>query len=238
MSEWPPKDKPIKAKKKNNPGKHSIPRAPKFELKIKRFVKKVHDKNQPLIKDDKVKLPKPDKQPKDKNRYKWENNYVTEKGETIPRGKRKGPKLDSAKSWDEQGPGTSKFKMRGRGKQSDPKGYPGVKKIRAQKTNYQDPQGEKGEMNRKFKRTTKYKRSSAGYMGITKEVDGVKTRTSFPTTKQLKEHNRWAKEKGMPGLGPGIRKTKTVKDAFGSGDNYVKTYYRGKLKPKTTHYKY
>ncbi len=236
MSKWPPKDKPIKPKKKNNPGKHSIPRAPQFELKIKRFVHKVHDKKQPLIKPEKVKKVKEDKPPKDKNRYKWENNYSTEKGETIPRGKRKGKKFDSSKTWDEQGPGTSKFKMRGRGKQSDPKGYPGVKKMRSKRTNYQDPEGEKGEMNRKFKRTTKYKRSSAGYMGITKEVDGKKTRTSFPTRKQLKEHNRWSKEKGMPGLGPAIRKTKTVNDVFGSGDNYVKTYYRGKLKPTINHY--
>lgn len=236
MSKWPPKDKPIKPKKRNNPGKHSIPRAPQLELKIKKFVNKVHDKKQPLIKPDKVKKVKEDKPPKDKNRYKWENNYATEKGETIPRGKRKGPEFDSSKTRDEQGPGISKFKMRGRGKQSDPKGYPGVKKIRSKRTNYQDPEGQKGEIIKKFKRTTKYKRSSAGYMGITKEVDGKKTRTSFPTSKQLKEHNRWSKEKGMPGLGPAIRKTKTVSDVFGSGDNYVKTYYRGKLKPKITHY--
>ena len=233
MSKWPPKDKPIKPKKKNNPGKHSIPRVSKSELKIKRFVNKVHDKKQPLIKPDKVKEDKP---PKDKNRYKWENNYSTEKGVTIPRGKRKGPKRDPNKTWNEQGPGTNKFKMRGRRKQSDPKGYPGVKKIRSKRTIYQDPEGEKGEMNRKYKRTTRYKRKSAGYMGITKEVDGEKTRTPFPTRKQLKEHNRWSKEKGMPGLGPAIRKTKTVNDEFGSGDNYVKTYYRGKLKPTINHY--
>ncbi len=249
---WPP-DNPLKARKRNNPGKHSIRRVPQHRQRLKHFLKNVFDNDKPLIKKKdepsiqhttveqelgidpppKVKKEKP---PKDKNRYKWEDNYVTEKGQTIPRGKTKGPTIDPSKSWDEQGPFTSKFKMRGRGKQSDPEGYPGVKVIRSKRSNYQDPEGEEGEMNRKFKRTTKYKRSSAGYMGITKEVDGVKTRTSFPTRKELKAHNKWAKEKGMPGLGPAIRKTKTVNDEFGSGEHYIKTYYRGKLKPTIKHY--
>jgi len=253
---WPP-DNPLKAKKKNNPGNYKIPRVPKHKQRLKHFIANVFDKDRPLIKKKKedpvmISVPpttveqelgiettpktpkvKKEKEPKDKTRYKWEKAYNTD---GKPRGKRKGPKVDESLSWDEQGPMVEKWKIRGRGKQSDPKAYPGVKKIRSTHTNYQDPEGEKGEMNRKHESVTKYKRSSAGYSGLVREVGDKKIRTDFPTRKELKAHNKWAKEEGLEGVGPAIRKTKAVNDVFGTGDNYVKTWYRGKLKPTIKHF--
>jgi hypothetical protein len=238
-------------RKRNNPGKYSMRRVPYSEQKLKKFVNKVFDKKQPLIKPDKVEK---EKQPKDKNRYKWENYYDTDTrpkirneegkkvanpdyGKTSPRGKTKGPKLDTTLSLNEQGTGTHKWKIRGRGKQSDIKGYPGVRSIRSNRTNFKDK--ETGEIYRDYKSTTKYKRSSAGYSQLTRKIGDKETRTSFPTRKQLKEHNRWTKEHGLEKTGPAIRKTKSVDNSFRSdGEHYVKTYYRGKLKPTIKHYQY
>ena len=98
---WPP-DKPIKPKKRNNPGKASLPRIPERKQRLKHFVEKVFDKDKPLIKKKeetstpttvekelsidpvpKIKKEKEPKEPKDKTKYKWEKNYHTDTNKEI-----------------------------------------------------------------------------------------------------------------------------------------------------------
>jgi len=247
MSKWPP-DGPIRPKKRNNPGKHSLVRVPRHEQKLKHFVSKVFDKKQPLIKPDKVKK---EKQPKDKNRYKWEDHYHTDTskkigGETNPdygitrqRGKTKGPGSRNV--------GTTKWKISSYGKdkanyhQPD---YPGVRKKKVTTTRNTEGEWEQ-------KSTTRYKRSHSGYMNLSrKDKDGRRikdTVISFPSRKELKAFNKESKTKGQETF-RAVRKEKSYDDIWGSGsmrqkkklppgkDSYVKTYYRGKLKPTIKYY--
>lgn len=253
MDKWPP-DGPIKPKKRNNPGKHSLPRVSKSTQKIKHFVDKVFDKKQPLIKPEKVKK---EKQPKDKNRYKWEKNYHTdtrprirdEEGEkwiknpdygiTRQRGKKKGP--------GDKKPGTTKWKISSYGKdkanyhQPD---YPGVRKKKVTTT-----RNEEGEWEQKS--VTRYKRRHSGYLSLSRtDQDGKHIEgswMSFPTRKELKAYNKESKAKGQETF-RAVRKTKSYDDLWGSGsmrqkkklppgkDSYTKTYHRGKLRPTIKYY--
>ncbi len=248
MDKWPP-DGPIKPKKRNNPGKHSLPRVSKSTQKIKHFVSKVFDIKQPLIKPEKVKK---EKKPKDKNRYKWEDYYHTDTNKTTwgnkpnpdygitrQRGKTKGP--------GDKKPGTTKWKISSYGKdkanyhQPD---YPGVRKKKVT-TN----RNEEGEWEQKS--VTRYKRSHSGYMTLSrKDKDGHRikgTEIGFPSRKELKTFNKESKAKGQETF-RAVRKEKTYDNLWDSGsmrqkkklppgkDSYVKTYYRGKLRPTIKYY--
>jgi hypothetical protein len=246
---------PIRPKKRKNPGIHKIPRVSFNPVsdKIKKFITGVFDVEKPLIKpsEPKVEEEKQPKQKEDKTRYKWERSYNTDTNKFIPfadkktpnpnygktyaRGWTKGPDwVDSETTWEEQGVGKSKWRHRPGGKQGDPKGSPGVRFEKQTRINFKDVDDK---ISRKWKSVTRYKRSSAGYSNITKIIGDKKERISFPTRKELKAHNEWAKEQGLEGLGPAIRKQKTTQNPFGEGTT-IKNYYRGKLRPKIKYYKY
>lgn len=252
MDKWPP-DGPIKPKKRNNPGKHSLPRVSKSTQKIKHFIDKVFDKKQPLIKPEKVKK---EKQPKDKNRYKWEKNYHTdtrpkirnEEGKKVDnpdysvtrqRGKKKGPGYKQE--------GTTKWKIssfrKNKGNYHLPD-YPGVRTKRVTTTTNKEGDWEQKEV-------TRYKRSQSGYGHLARtDKDGKLIEGSymeFPTRKELKAYNKESKAKGQETF-RAVRKTKSYDDIFGSGtmrqkkklppgkNTYIKTYYRGKLRPTIKYY--
>ena len=98
---------------------------------------------------------------------------------------------------------------------------------------------------------TKYKRSHSGYANLyKKDAEGNairETYQSFPSRKELKAFNKEIKAEGKEPI-RAIRKSKSYNDLWDVGtmkqkknlpagkDSYVKTYYRGKLKPKITYY--
>jgi hypothetical protein len=251
---------PIRPKKRKNPGIHKIPRVSFNPVsdKIKKFITGVFDVEKPLIKpsEPKVEEEKQPKQKKDKTRYKWENYYDTDTrpkirddegkmvknpdyGVTRQRGKTKGPGEKQA--------GDTKWKISSWGKdkanyyQPD---YPGVrtKKVKTKRT-------EEGDWEQKS--VTRYKRSHSGYghLARTDESGNIieSSYMEFPTRKELKAFNKESKNKGNEPI-RAVRKEKSYDNIFGSGtmrqkkklppgkDSYVKTYYRGKLRPTIKYY--
>lgn len=201
---------------------------------------------------------KKEKEPKDKTKYKWEEAFHTDTrkkiwddeaekrvknpdyGVTRQRGKTKGPGSGNE--------GTTKWKISSWGKdkanyhQPD---YPGVRKKKVTTTRNKEDEWEQ-------KETTRYKRSHSGYLHLSRrdkktgeEIEG--TYKSFPSRKELKAFNKESEALGEEGF-RAVRKEKSYHDLWGMGtmkqkkklpagkDSYVKTYYRGKLKPKITYY--